>query len=272
MKTGMDGDRDLSQEAFFQLRSDGVFVGNEAARGPWSADHCHAGPVTGLVARAAETEVGPDKMLTRLTIDMLRPMPLSGLRVAAETERHTKTMATTRVTVHDLDDTLCAKATTMHLVRRDLGAVPNVSMDPPELEGAVSGSFPIGETRHKLTGFAHYSEVLYPKNSTPGPGPKAIWMRTPPLLPGEAQSPIQALCPLADCANGISWNAPTTEMGFMNTDLTVQIHREPVSDWLASDSVCHWQPSGIGMSQAVLYDTEGPIGAALQTLILFPPT
>jgi len=267
----MDETTDLSQLAYFRQSADGAFVGNDPARGPWSADHCHAGPVSGLIVRAAETEVGADKMLTRLTVDLLRPLPLAGLRVAVETTRHTKTLATTRVTVHDLDDTLCATATTMHLVRRDLGQVANIDLHPPQLEDAVTGPFPIGETRHNLPGFANYCEVLYPKGGNQGPGPKTVWMRTPTLLEGEAQSPIQGLCPLADCGNGISWNAPTTEMGFMNTDLTVQIHREPVSDWLASDSLCHWQPSGIGMSQSVLYDAKGPVGTALQTLVLFPP-
>ncbi|WP_037310816.1 thioesterase family protein [Ruegeria halocynthiae] len=262
---------DLNTQAFFHQSADGAFVGNDPARGPWSEDHCHAGPVSGLIVRAAETEVGPEKMLTRLTVDLLRPLPLTGLRVAAETTRHTKTLATTRVTVHDLDDTLCATATTMHLARRNLGQVPNVTLPPPGLDDAVVGPFPIGETRHSLPGFANCAQVLYPKGGNQGSGPKTVWMRTPPLLKDEAQSPIQALCPLADCGNGISWNAPTTEMGFMNTDLTVQIHREPTSDWLASDSVCHWQPSGIGMSQSVLYDTKGAVATALQTLVLFPP-
>ncbi|WP_170430069.1 thioesterase family protein [Ruegeria arenilitoris] len=267
----MSGTSEQSRQAYFQLRDDGAFVGNDPARGPWSADHCHAGPVSGLIVRAAETEVGPEKMLTRLTVDLLRPQPLAGLRVAAETTRHTKTLATTRVTVHDLDDRLCATATTMHLARRDLGPVPNVAVAPPRLENAVIGPFPIGEVRHDLPGFANHSDVLYPKGGNQGAGPKIVWMRVPALLEGEEPSPIQALCPLADCGNGISWNAPTREMGFMNTDLTVQIHREPVSDWLASESVSHWQSSGIGMSQSVLYDTEGPVGTALQTIILFPP-
>ncbi|CUH43167.1 thioesterase family protein [Ruegeria atlantica] len=262
---------DLKEQAYFHVRADGAFVGNDPARGPWSADHCHAGPVAGLIVRAAETEVGPEKMLTRLTVDLLRPLPLAGLRVAAETTRHTKTLATTRVTVHDLDDTLCATATTMHMVRRDLGPVPNITLPPPKLDDAVTGPFPIGETLHDLPGFANHSDILYPKDGNQNAGPKTIWMFTPKLLEGEAQSPIQALCPLADCGNGISWNAPTSEMGFMNTDLTVQIHREPKSDWLASQSVSHWQPSGIGMSQSVLFDTEGPVGTALQTLVLFPP-
>ncbi|WP_209015989.1 thioesterase family protein [Roseibium sp. RKSG952] len=262
---------DLKEQAYFHTSTDGAFVGNDPVRGPWSADHCHAGPVTGLIARAAETEVGPEKMLTRLTVDLLRPLPLAGLRVAAETTRHTRTLATTRVTVHDLDDTLCATATTMHLVRKELGKVPNASINSLDLNNVVDGPFPIRQMRHDLPGFAHFTEVAYPAGGNQGPGPKAIWMRTPALLEGETPSPIQALCPLADCGNGISWNAPPTEMGFMNTDLTVHIHREPVSEWLASDSVSHWHSSGIGMSQSVLYDTEGPVGTALQTLVLFPP-
>jgi len=262
---------DKRMQSYFRLRSDGAFVGNDPVRGPWSADHCHAGPVACLIARAAETEVGPEKMLTRLTVVLLRPLPLAGLRVAAETTRHTKTLATTRVTVHDLDDTLCCTATTMHLVRKDLGRVPNVVTEKLNVNDTVDGPFPIGQMRHDLPGFAHFVDVVYPEGGNQGPGPKTIWMRAPSLLDGETQSPIQSMCPLADCGNGISWNVPPTEMGFMNTDLTLHIHREPVSDWLASDSVSHWQSSGIGMSQSVLYDTQGPVGTALQTLVLFPP-
>ncbi len=262
---------DFEDLSYFHQREDGAFVGNDPARGPWSAEHCHAGPASGLIVRAAETEVGPEKMLTRLTVDLLRPLPLAGLRVAAETTRHTKTLATTRVTVHDLDDTLCATATTMHVVRRDLGDVANVKTPPLRFEDAVEGPFPIGELRHELLGFAHYSDIRYGAGDKHGVGPKTVWMRTPNLLEGEVQSPIQSLCALGDCGNGISWNAPTAEMGFMNTDLTINIHREPTSDWLASQSISHWQPSGIGMSQSVLHDRRGPIGTALQTIVLFPP-
>ena len=85
-------------------------------------------------------------------------------------------------------------------------------------------------------------------------------------------APIQSICALADCGNGISWNARPAEMGFMNTDLTLHVHRAPESDWLASDSVSHWHGTGIGMSQSVLQDTKGPVATALQTLVLHPPT
>jgi len=34
--------------------------------------------------------------------------------------------------------------------------------------------------------------------------------------------------------------------------------------------VSHWQPNGVGLTEATLYDREGPIGMALQTLIVRP--
>ncbi|WP_281954021.1 thioesterase family protein [Pseudophaeobacter arcticus] len=263
--------RALAAAPFFSQNSDGVFVGNDPARGPWSADHCHAGPVTGLAVRAAEIEVGADKMLCRLTLDILRPLPLAGLRVAAETTRHSRTLATTQITVHDLDNRLCALGTSMHLVRKDLGPVPTAPVVPLNRAEAVAGQFSIGAGLHDKPYFGEFLDVAYPPEFGLQPGPKTLWMRTTSLLEGEEQSPIQSLCALADCGNGISWNAAPSAMGFMNTDLTLNVHREPIGDWHASESISHWHSTGIGMSQSVLQDEQGPVATALQTLVLHPP-
>ncbi len=261
----------LSAPAFFTQREDGAFVGNDPARGPWSPDHCHAGPVAGLCARAAEVEVGPDKMLCRLTLDILRPVPLAGIRVAAETTRHTRTLATTRITLHDLNDGLCVQGTSMHLMRKDLGQVPSAPVTRLNRAEAEPGPFSIGAGLHDKPYFGQFLDVAYPPGFGLEPGPKTLWMRTPQLLEGEEQSPVQSLCALADCGNGISWNARPSEMGFMNTDLTLNVHREPRGDWLASESISHWHETGIGMSQSVLQDEAGPVATALQTLVLHPP-
>lgn len=261
----------LSAPAFFMQSADGVFHGNDPARGPWSADHCHAGPVTGLVARAAEQVVDAEKMLCRLTLDILRPLPLAGLRVLAEVTRQTRTLVTTLTRVHDLDGGLCAQGSTMHLVRKNLGEVPTAPVAPLNRAEAEPGPFSIGAGLHDRPYFGQFLDVAYPPGFGLQPGPKTIWMRTPQLLEGEQQSPIQSLCALADCGNGISWNARPKEMGFMNTDLTLNVHREPQSDWLASDSLSHWHGTGIGMSQSVLQDESGPVATALQTLVLHPP-
>jgi acyl-Coa thioesterase superfamily protein/acyl-CoA thioesterase superfamily protein len=257
-------------QAYFRESEDGGFYANDPARGPWSPDHCHAGPVIGLLVRAAEAAVGSGKMLTRLTSDVLRPLPLTGLWITTNIIRNTRTLATTRIEVHDADGTRCIFATSMHLARQALNDIPTAPVDPLRFEHAERGSFPLNQSLHNLPSFSRFVDVAFPSGQSNGTGPKTIWMRAPNLLEGETQSPIQSICPLADCGNGISFNARPAEIGFMNTDLTLQIHREPESEWMAAESVSHWHNTGIGMSHSVLHDTKGPVGVALQTLVLRP--
>ena len=261
--------RDLS---YFCIDADGVFHGNDPARGPWSPDHCHAGPVTGLVCRAAEAAAGSSKMLTRLTIDVLRPVPLQGLRINTDVQRDSRTLTTTRIEVVAEDGATCAIATTMHLVRKNLSDVPTAQVPRPRFEDAEQGEPILISGIHDQPMFGNFTEMAFPKGQSRDPGPKTVWARVPKLVEGEEQSPIQSICALADCGNGLSMNELPTRVGFMNTDLTLQIHREPESDWLASEAVSHWHDTGVGMSQSILYDTKGPVGVALQTLVLHPIT
>jgi len=121
---------------------------------------------------------------------------------------------------------------------------------------------------HKRPFFTDAVEVAYPPGKRTGSGPAVMWMRTPPIVAGETPTPFQRACPIADCGNGISQNAGFGRASFVNPDLTIALHRLPTSDWLASDAVSHWQPDGIGLAIATLYDREGAIGSALQTLII----
>ena len=93
------------KQAFFRIRDGEWFVGNDGARGPWSADACHAGPVTGLIARALEGTV-TDKQLVRITTDYARPIPLSGFRIDTEITRNGRAAATAAATLIDVDGNL----------------------------------------------------------------------------------------------------------------------------------------------------------------------
>ncbi|MEO0617507.1 MAG: acyl-CoA thioesterase domain-containing protein, partial [Pseudomonadota bacterium] len=65
-------------DAFFE-RDGNWYVGNDAARGPWDPNGCHAGPVTGALAGAAE-RLFPRRQLTRLTVTYLRPSDSDSIR------------------------------------------------------------------------------------------------------------------------------------------------------------------------------------------------
>jgi len=68
--------------SFFTTTDGSWFTPTDHSRGPWHTDHCHAGPPTGLAARALERAL-PEQRLTRITVDLLRPIPHGGFRVEA---------------------------------------------------------------------------------------------------------------------------------------------------------------------------------------------
>lgn len=254
--------------AFFRIDGD-LVVGNDAARGPWSADACHAGPVTAVLARALEQAIS-DKQLARVTVSFHRPIPMAGFRAATAIERDGRTVATATAKLTASDGRVCADASGLFIAPGDHGSLPTASLPGPDFDDATAGPFPVERAVHGLPFFSSGIEVAYPPGETPDPGPTTIWMRTLPIVEGEVPSPFQAVCPLADCGNGISRNATFAEATFVNPDLTVVVFRLPESQWLASAARSFWEPGGVGMSQAQLFDTRGAIGFALQTLVVQP--
>jgi hypothetical protein len=246
-----------------------VYVGNDAARGPWSADACHAGPVTGAIAGAAERAV-TDKQLVRLTLSFQRPIPMAGFPLDAEVERAGRAATGTAIALSDLEGRICVRASGTHLAVYPPEDFPTAGIDCPVFAEAARGDFLLKRASHGLKFFGNSVDVAYPPGESGKPGPSTSWMRTPAIVEGGVASPFQSLCPIADCGNGISRNSELTDNSFVNADLTVIVFRSPESDWLASRAVSFWERNGIGMSQATLFDTRGPVGAALQTLIVRP--
>ena len=254
---------------YFSVDGDGVFHGNDPTRGPWDVNACHAGPVMGLVARAAEALV-PEKRMTRLSADLMRPIPLDGFRVTAEIRREGRLTGATSVKVTNRDGKDCVLASTLHIAETDLGEVPTAPFPLPDFAASVEGQFPVQETAHDLPCFSHCVEVRYPPGENPDPGPTTLWMRGPHLLAGEAPTTFQRLCPLADCGNGTSRNAEIAVMGFMNCDITIVAHRHSDAEWLGSQARSHWQPNGIALAEAEIFDDKGPVASVLQTVVLMP--
>ena len=259
----------MVSDAFFTTPDGDWFQPTGACRGPWDPDACHAGPPAGLLARALEKLV-PHQPLVRLTVDLIRPIPHAGFRVEARLLREGRTVSTTALAVVDGEGREVVTARAMHLVAGGVGVLPTAPADTPDLALARQGRFGLEGAGHGLEMFSDGIEVRYPPGDGPDPGPTRIWMRTLPLLPDEEPSPVQRICPLADCGNAVSRNAEPTEVAFVNTDLTIALHRAPVGEWLGAEAVSHWQDTGVGLADALLFDGRGPVGRALQSLVLRP--
>ncbi len=258
---------DNTRVPFFSRTGSCWFVGNDSARGPWSADACHAGPVTGLLARAAEATVA-GKQLVRLTASFVRPVPMSGIRIECDVDRDGRVAASASLTAFDRDGKVCATATTTHLVTEDIGSVSTPDTSPPPVSDDEPKDFSLSSAPHGKPFISNFVDSRYPPGFSRALGPQTVWMRTPALVLDETPSPFQRACPIADCGNAISRNHELNDVSFVNSDITVSLHRMPESDWLASRAISHWRENGIGLSHATLFDESGEIGFALQSLIL----
>ena len=258
-----------SSASFFTTTDNHHFLPTEHTRGPWSTDHCHAGPPTALAARGMEA-VLPDQRLTRLTIVLRKPVPMTGFTVNAAIEHQGRTVSQANCQLIDANGNLLATATGLFVTRSDTSMPTAGGIDPTMATPTASkvGPFPI-QPLHSLPSFAGSAvETRYPPGEDGTPGPTRTWLKTVPLLPGETPSPFQTVCPMADCTNAMGRNAEPGHISFVNADLTILLHRDPVDDWIGSHSVGYWENHGAGMADAQLYDRQGSIGRALQTVIL----
>jgi hypothetical protein len=168
------------------------------------------------------------------------------------------------------EDRVIARAYGMHFRVLDGFDAEATGNDSSSLADSVAGTFPVSGDLHNERWFSTSVECRYDQASPiASGGPTTMWMRSLyPIVLGEEPSPFQRIAPLADCGNGISFNGDITTTSFVNADLTLSLHRRPEGDWFASRSVSHWQPSGIGLADAELFDVDGPVGRAAQGLLL----
>jgi Thioesterase-like superfamily len=103
------------------------------------------------------------------------------------------------------------------------------------------------------------------------PGPCQAWGRPMiPLVPGEAITPMSRALLIADTGSGISRTLDPRRFIFINVDLTVVLQRDPDGEWVRLDAETSMGGTGTGLAETQLSDTTGPIGAAIQTLLVSP--
>jgi hypothetical protein len=100
-------------------------------------------------------------------------------------------------------------------------------------------------------------------------GPATAWFRLRvPLVAGERPSALQRLAAAADFGNGISTVFPWQDHRFINPDLTIYVERDPAGEWVCLSSETRVVAGGVGIAESVLYDCDGPVGRAIQALVV----
>jgi hypothetical protein len=102
-------------------------------------------------------------------------------------------------------------------------------------------------------------------------GPGGAWLRlTVPLVAGEEPTPAQRVAAAADFASGVG-NPLDMAIGgasAINADLSVTMHRSLRGEWVGLDARAWASAQGTGMAEAIIRDTDGPIGRSVQALLV----
>jgi len=99
---------------------------------------------------------------------------------------------------------------------------------------------------------------------------RAIALLGAELEAGEESTPWQRLALVADSANGIGAPLDLRRWLFVNTELTLHVHRPPRGEWIGVDARTAVGPTGLGTASGELFDTAGAVGRSAQALVVRP--
>lgn len=255
-------------DAFFEPLDDDRYRATELTRGPWDPGAQHAGPPSALLGGAVEAALGAP--VVRVTMEILRPVRITDLTVSASVVRPGRSVQLAEGTLADADGpVLLARAWSIRTTEIELPASVAAPSPPATLPDAaeLKPFFATGQD----VGYHTAMDVRFVHGGFTEPGPAFAWFRPRvPIVAGMEVTPLQRVLVMADSGNGISSAMPPSGWLFINTDLTVALHRQPVGDWVAMDAETTIEPTGVGLATSILHDTDGPIGRGLQSLLVAP--
>lgn len=253
--------------AFYVAAGEGRFESTPHTRGPWSPDHQHAGPPAALLARELRRAGAiPDAHLGRVTFEVLRPIPIVAVEVSARVVRPGRRVELLEAELRaDGEPLMLARGWRLRREPMDLPAPPAADPLPPPDTCDPRVEFPDKPD----VGWSSAMDIRFVAGAFDERGPATAWFRMRgELVEGEAPELLDHLFTAADAGNGISGVLDFARFGFVNTDLTVHLHRAPEGEWIGLDSRTVLSPDAVGLAESVLHDERGPLGRALQTLIV----
>lgn len=250
----------MANEPFFRKDGD-VFAPTRAGVGPWDPNSLHGRVIVGLLGAEIERRHGaPDYMPSRLTVDMYKLPDLSPVEVTTRVVKDGYRLKV--VDAEFISGGVSAGRATCQLLRKTENAPGRVWQRPPwdaPRPGELSppADRPLGgmwQTRPIEGQFGAF-------------GPRKVWMaEVRELVEGEPWTPFSRVAVAADIASPFA-NAGDQGLGYINSDVTLYLHRQPVTEWIGFEVINHGATDGVAIGECLVHDEEGPIGSASCTAL-----
>ena len=252
------------------LERDGRFMPTNYARGPWDPTSLHGGAPAALITEAFRREQPGDELpIARLGFELLRPVPFAPLELSVAIVRPGRRVQELAAELRCEGVLICrASALRVQPVPEGLEVEggPPVEEPMPGPQDGTPVDFALDDAAH--ASFASAMEMRWLDD--PGArGPARVWIRPrTELVTGAPLSPLARLAAAADFGNGVSAALPFDRYIFINADLSIHVQREPRGEWIGLDARTLLHGGGTGLAESVLHDIDGPLGRALQTLVV----
>ncbi|QNN51345.1 thioesterase family protein [Nocardioides mesophilus] len=253
--------------AFYVPDGPDRFLSQPSTAGPWGPEAQHGGPPAALLARAVE-RVGrdSDRVVGRLTMELLGPVPVGPVRVSSRVVRPGRSVELVEAVLHDEErGRPCAQAAAwLFPGHQDGPAADDVPLPHRPADGRPHDR-PVAWSG----GYLDAVEWRWIRGAVEEPGPGLVWMRPRvDLVEGEPMSQVQRLMACANSASGVSAALDPASWGFLNTELTVHVLRPPVGEWICLDAATTLGSGSVGVAVSSVYDERGLVGRSSQALLV----
>jgi hypothetical protein len=247
----------MTSQPFF-TRDQDAFLPTPVASGPWDPKSLHGRVIVGLLAFAIEQRYGADDFVpARLTVDMFRLPNFAPIEVKPKLVRDGLRI---RVVEADfLSGGVAMARASCQLLRKTESPQGRV-WSPPNWEVLAPAEIAVpDDPRLGMNGKWTTRPIVGAMGSL---GPRRLWMsEVRNLVEDVPLTPFVRVAVAADFASPFA-NAGDHGLGFINSDVTLYLHRLPVTQWIGFEVVNHQATRGIAIGECWLYDEEGPIGTS----------
>ncbi len=255
----------MNPSALF-VRDGDDYLASELALGPWFADALHGGPPAALMAQVMGEAMSSEGLrLARITLELMRPVPRGPLTVEVGVVRPGRRVTLLDGALRDPAGAEVLRARALYLAPATLEATPEQAPPFPSPEAGE-----LNDWASDTVMFAtHGMEIRFVEGRFREVGPSIAWFRLrAPLIDGVPTTGVARIVAAGDFGNGIAPALSWEEHTFINPDLTVFVERDPVDEWVALVAHTRVQAGSVARAESELWDRRGPIGRAVQTLLV----
>lgn len=240
-----------------------VFASTDATRSNWTPDIQHGSPPLALLTRAVEEKTDPGMRLGRLTLDILGAVPVAEVTVHAWIQRPGRRISLLAAEMAEPGGRPVARLSAWALAVSDTADVAT-DRYPPLREGSPD---PV-PAQWRQAG-RYLSTVEFRPQPGESAGASVFWVRPLiALVDDEPTTALQRLTMVVDTANGVGAVLDPHHFTYMNTDTTVNLHRQPRGSDFALRARASIGPDGIGVTTTEIFDGDGFVGTCAQTLLV----